>query len=215
MALSFEKIKKDFARHQKRAAILGVLVLVMVGFIIKAYFEMSPKLILADAPPAPANIEVVSRVVDTDARIRQSKELWKILRENHGVAPSLAFSFVPGYYNRDPSRPMHDIQHDNVKFAPPLPAAPVTSQQLERDARVADVKKQALKLTVMSTIVGAGNSNPVAVVNQRILSVGDSIEGFEIIAIKAREVVFKMDGVTLAVKMASAARVPAEESHGQ
>src|ERR1035437_9220559 len=98
MALSIDKIKQDFARHRKRAAILGVLVLVLVGFLVKAYFDMAPHSADASidivATPA-ANNETVLSAAETDARIKQSKELWNALRQNRGVPPALAFSFVP------------------------------------------------------------------------------------------------------------------------
>ena len=215
MALSFDKIKKDFARHQKRALILGVLVLVLLGFVFKAYFEMAPKAAEADSTATVENTEATASAADTEVRIRQSKELWKTLRETQGVPPAAAFSFLPSYYNRDPSRPVRDLDRDAVKVTPQMVQTPQTNEQFERDARAADIKKQSLKLTVMSTIVGNGNSSPVAVINQRILSVGDTIEGFEIVAIKAREVVFKMDGVVLPVKMASAVKAPVDDAHGQ
>ncbi len=72
-----------------------------------------------------------------------------------------------------------------------------------RGARIAETREQAKLLIVRSTVVGNGNSRPVAVINDQILTVGDRISGFEIVSIRAREVEFKKDGITLAVKMAA------------
>jgi hypothetical protein len=41
----------------------------------------------------------------------------------------------------------------------------------------------------------------MAIVNQQLVTVGQKIQGFEISAIRAREVVFLKDGVTIVVRM--------------
>jgi len=45
----------------------------------------------------------------------------------------------------------------------------------------------------------ANGVTPVAVVNQQLLTLGQQILGFEIVAIHSREVEFKKEGVTLSV----------------
>ena len=73
------------------------------------------------------------------------------------------------------------------------------SAEAVQRAVAAAVREQARALGVKSTAVSGGR--PLAIVNQQLLSVGDQINGFEITAIRSREVEFRKDGVTVAVKM--------------
>ncbi len=60
MAITLEKIKRDFAKHRAKSAILGVLGVVMVGLFVKAAEEMRPRTAVADPMPglAAAGAEV-------------------------------------------------------------------------------------------------------------------------------------------------------------
>jgi hypothetical protein len=205
MGFGIEKIKSDFARHKKKAAVLGVLSVVMVGFIVKAYFDLMPKEASASGGAGVIIENQASEVSGHDAelRLRQSRELWKTLREERGAAPAVAFTFDASYYPVDPKHPPI-VEPDRAD--PVVQRGPVNSEEADKRARLNLVREQARVLIVRSTVVGSGNSKPVAVVNERILSTGDHIQGFEIVSIKAREVEFKKDGITLAVKMAEDTR---------
>jgi hypothetical protein len=201
MGLSLDKIKRDFAKHKQKSAVLGVLTLVMLGFSAKAYFELRPQsasaLPVADAP-AGAGGAGEEAAVNPEERLKQSRELWKVMREKRGVEDAVAFKFDASYFPIDPTR--RALEADRVVTDTPKAAG--VSDEVLREAREREIKEQARGLVIRSTVVGNGMSKPVAVINEHILTVGDVISGFTITAIQAREVDFKKDGITLAVKMA-------------
>jgi hypothetical protein len=205
MANAFEKLKRDFAKHRVKTIVLGVLAVVMAVFVVKAFNEMRPRTVAAASPLLIAESITDGTGVsaeDAAARIKQSRDLWKILRESRGMDAESAFKFDPTYFALDPKSV---IQHETDRVQPVAKTGPQVSEnteQMERDARVSGIREEARGLIVRSTVVGSGNSKPVAVINDRILGVGDRILGFEITAIQAREVEFKKEGITLAVKMA-------------
>ena len=203
MGLSLDQIKRDFAKHRRKSAVLGVLSLVMAGFVVKAYLELRPQSASA-LPVADVSGEGVSAAgeepaVNPEEKLKLSRELWTVMREKRGVEDVVAFKFEPSYFPIDPTRRVSDAERVAVADAP---RTAVTSDEVLREAREREIKEQARGLVVRSTVVGNAVSKPVAVINERILSIGDVISGFTITAIQAREVDFKKDGVTLAVKMA-------------
>ena len=202
MGLSLDQIKRDFGKHRQKSAVLGVLSLVMAVFLVKAYFELRPQsasaLPIADAPQDKGAVSEEAGM-NPEEKLRQSRELWKLMREKRGVEDGVAFKFEPSYFPIDPTRRSMEPERVAVSDSP-RPA--VTSDEVLREAREREIREQARGLVVKSTVVGNSTSKPVAVINEHILSVGDVISGFTITAIQAREVDFKKDGVTLAVKMA-------------
>ncbi len=203
MGLSLDQIKRDFAKHRRKSAVLGVLSLVMVGFFVKAYLELRPQsasaLPLAEAPAVGGSEAGEEPAMNPEEKLKQSRALWAVMREKRGVEDVVAFKFEPSYFPIDPTR--HALDTDRVAM-PEAPRTAVTSDEVLREVRERDIREQAKGLVVRSTVVGNAVSKPVAVINEHILGVGDVISGFTITAIQAREVDFKKDGITLAVKMA-------------
>ncbi|MGN6370897.1 MAG: hypothetical protein ACTHN5_21800 [Phycisphaerae bacterium] len=204
MGLSLNQIKRDFAKHRKKSAVLGVLSLVMVGLFVKAYFELKPQaaaaLPVTETPAGAASAAVTGEeaAANPEEKLAQSRELWKVMREKRGLDDAVAFKFEPSYFPIDPTRRALEADH----VVPETPRVAATSDEVLREMREREIREQARGLVVKSTVVGNATSRPVAVINEHILSVGDVISGFTITAIQAREVDFKKDGVTLAVKMA-------------
>jgi hypothetical protein len=208
-----DKIKRDFAKHKGKAGVLAVLAVVMLGFIAKAAFDMSPRTAAAEGTPATAapTTEIPTSTPDSEARLRQSKELWTKLREVRGTSPALAFTFdnskevFPLHPNRKVAVPAPE-KTEPIDTTPKQPVSDAESKALEHRNKVLAASRE---LIVRSTVVGAG-TKPVAIVNDQILSVGDRIKGFEVIAIRAlplsrgggSEVVFQKDKVTIAIEMA-------------
>jgi hypothetical protein len=201
-----DKLKRDIVRHRQKAAVLAVLFTVMVVLSVRAVFQLQPRPVMAALPPAEAAAPAAADAAKTDLaggveaeeRIRQSKELWRRLREVRGVDASVAFSFDSSVYPPDPAaRRATPISPERIE---PVAATPPTeSAEAVQRAVAAAVREQARALGVKSTAVSGGR--PLAIVNQQLLSVGDQINGFEITAIRSREVEFRKDGVTVAVKM--------------
>jgi len=212
MGFSLEQIKRDFTRHRKKTAVLGVLALLMCVLIVKAVFDMRPQVAVAlpsttNNPVAEAGDDTeVEAVVDPGERIRQSQELWKVLREKRGLDSVNAFRFDASYFPVDPSRRLQ-AETDHVATPDLTPTTKVSTEEIEQAARIRDIHEQARGLIVRSTVVGNATSKPVAVINDRVLSVGDCISGFKITSIQARKVEFEKDGIPVAINMAEDAPV--------
>ena len=82
--------------------------------------------------------------------------------------------------------------------AKPAPVLPLVDTAALKASRI---REQARLLVVKTTALGNGTSKPMAIVNQQLLTVGQEILGFELSAIRPREVEFVKDGVTVVVKM--------------
>jgi hypothetical protein len=196
------KFKRDLAKHRGRAALLGILFVAMVAMGVRAVTQLQPraavaKVTPAQTPGAASSSETPVATVNPEARLRESKELWKRLKEVKATAaaPQAAFTFEPGYY---PPPTVTDITPPVfVSEIAPTPK-PVVD---EAGIRAARIREQARALVVKSTAVGNGNMEPMAIVNQQLVTVGHKILGFEISAIRAREVEFVKDGVNTVVRM--------------
>ncbi|HUO08477.1 MAG TPA: hypothetical protein VM008_09285 [Phycisphaerae bacterium] len=203
MALSLNQMKRDFTRHRKKSAVLGVLSLVMVVMFIKAWFELRPQAAAAIpvpiAPSAASDDSSDETPINPEERLRQSRELWKVMREKRGLDAAAAFRFDPSYFPIDPNRRANPDESRVLLSRVPIAAV---SEEMQRAEREHAIREEARGLIVKSTVVGNASSRPVAVINERFLTVGDVISGFTITSIQAREVDFKKDGITLAVKMA-------------
>lgn len=207
--MALDQIKRDFARHRKKSAVLGVLALVMIGLFVKAWFDLHPRTAAASVDPAlatPANdasanteVAAVELPADAEAQIKESNELWRVLQEKRGMDVAAAFRFEPSYFPLDPNR---RIEAAPESMKENVPTRPANADEIEKAARTNLYRDQLRQLAIRSTVVGNGTSRPIAVVNDHLLSIGDRISGFQITAIRAREVEFTKDGITLAVKMA-------------
>jgi hypothetical protein len=68
----------------------------------------------------------------------------------------------------------------------------VREAKTKEEKRIRDILEEArTKLIVKSTIVSGGTTEPMTLVNKEVLRVGDFVMGFEIIAIREREVEFR------------------------
>ena len=204
MALSLDQIKRDFTKHRKKSAILGVLSLVMVVMFVKAWFELRPQTAAATPTPfaeaAAPDDSADETPINPEERLRQSRELWTVMREKRGLDAAAAFRFEPSYFAVDPN---HQVNLDQTRvLLSDGPHSPAMSEEMQRAERERAIREEAHGFIVKSTVVGNVTSRPVAVINERVLTVGDVISGFTITAIQAREVEFKKDGITLTVKMA-------------
>ncbi len=200
-----DKFKRDVSKHRGKAAVLGVLFVAMVVLGIRAVLELRPREAPAStaAPAAGIVPNALKNEVggaEAEARIQQNKALWRALREVKATAvnPKATFAFDASYYP-----PPAVIVAASQPLAPPeLAFTPPPAVVMEDAAAKAKrIREQARALVVKSTAVGNGAAEPMAIVNQQLLTVGHKILGFEITAIRAREVEFLKEGVTTVVKM--------------
>jgi hypothetical protein len=201
-----QTIKRDITRHRQKAALLGVLMVLMVVMSVRAVFQLRPQnaeamktaVATSDASTPAAGGTAGNEGAEAAERIRLSKELWKRLQDKRGIGVDVAFKFEDRYFQPDPTRPVVvAAAPERVEALPAIPKVD-DNENLRRNQRL-KVLEQSQELKVQSTTIGAGK--PWAIVNGQLVSVGDMVKGFEITAIRAREVELKKEGVTIAVKM--------------
>jgi hypothetical protein len=203
-----DRFKRDLSKHRGKAAVLGILFVTMVGMGIRAVVQLRPRGVEAAVAPAAAPLpsnkggaKDIATGADAEARIQESKDLWFRLREVKPTATELkaAFTFDESYYPL-PAAPL-EIKAAGVEPEAPAVRPAPTPVVDEATARSNRIREQARALVVKSTTAGYGATASMAIVNQQLLKVGQTILGFEITAIRAREVEFTKEGVTTVVKM--------------
>jgi len=209
---AIDRLKRDLTKHRGKAAVLGILFVTLVTMSTRAVIALRPKSAAAANAPVgattgamtPSNrigAKDIATGADAEARIQESKDLWGRLREVKATATEakVAFTFDATYY----PPPAAPVETKPVAVVPETPAArPAPAPMVdEAGARANRIREQARALIVKSTAVGRGMTEPMAIVNQQLLTVGQKILGFEISAIRAREVEFTKEGVTTVVKM--------------
>jgi hypothetical protein len=198
------RFKRDIARHRGRSAVLAVLFLAFVAASVKMVFELRPATAeTAARPTTPAKVDADAAIPvshgEVESRLERSKRLWSQLRDVKPMAlqPSVAFAFDARHYPTppEPVRKPAVQEPEPVKAAPPMP---VIDRVAEREKVIRD---QARNLVLKTTALGNGGSRPMAIVNQQLLTIGQEMQGYELTAIRAREVEFVKEGVTVVVKM--------------
>lgn len=206
-----ERLKRDFAKNRKKAAILGVLSAVFALFLVKMYFDMQPKTASAESRVAPAAVQGSGTTVASSGggeslqeKVKLSRELWGRLREKRGAAPATSFVLDTTYYTLDPSkRPVVNNVATATVETPVEKQPPRNAEEIARQARIATIREQARGLSLRSTVLG---TKPVAIINGQIFLNGARVNGFEITSIRAREVELTKEGVSVVIKMADDAR---------
>ena len=203
-----DRFKRDMTKHRGKAVVLGILFVTMVTMGIRAVVQLRPRAaeavvapVAAPTPTSKSDTKDSAAGADAEARIQESKDLWFRLREIKPTATEMkaAFTFDASYYPL-PTAPVEitpAVTESEAPIARPAPT-PVVD---EATARANRIREQARALIVKSTAAGHGSIQPMAIVNQELLKVGQTILGFEITAIRAREVEFVKEGVTTVVKM--------------
>ncbi|HEY4328901.1 MAG TPA: hypothetical protein VGN88_04135 [Phycisphaerae bacterium] len=203
-----DKFKRDIGQRPGRAAVLGVLTVALLAMSVRAFIEVHPRGAAgsvatgegaAEAPKGTAN---GSSAIEAEVKIKENRELWNTLREKkpQAVGAASAFTFDASYFTLDPSTRVTLVTPEKPEVIKPaaVPVTPMIDPEAMKQARI---REQAKGLVVKSTSMGNGMSEPMAIVNQQLLTVGQTILGFEITAIRAREVEFKKEGQTTVVKM--------------
>jgi hypothetical protein len=207
-----EKFKRDIAKHRGRAVILGILFVTMIAMSIRAALELrGPRTAVASGttPAAMGNLPHLMPASDLDAgnaqaKIEQSRQMWSQLRtvSTAGMNDKSAFAFDGAFYPAPV--PIVDLSKPTPgpEVAIKTPAPQVATPAVEdANLRLNRVRDQARALVVKSTAVGNGTTEPMAIVNQQLVTVGQKILGFEVTAIRSREVEFVKEGVTVVGKM--------------
>jgi hypothetical protein len=207
---AWSNFKRDITKHRSKAAILGILFVTMVAMGIRAAVVLRPRTVAASGAiptlplqPPVAGTQDQLTPAEAQARIQQSKLLWHTLREVKASATpaDAAFSFDAIYYPAPPQ--IVEPVKPPVIVGPTLPVVnPIPAPIIESaTSRANRIREQGRALIVKSTAVGDGTTEPMAIVNQQLVTVGQTILGFEVIAIRSREVEFRKEGETYVGKM--------------
>jgi hypothetical protein len=197
------RFKRDIVRHRGKSAVLLALFATMVVFSAKAVIELRPPQARAAIPTGQSKAEAALPMssAEAEARIAESKRLWQTLRDvKPGAAnAAVAFAFDASYY---PPPPPDPTKHAAATEPEPVKATAPVAPPVDLEAiRQAQIRDQSRGLIVKTTAVGNSGTKPMAIINQQLLTIGQQILGFEITAIRAREVEFVKEGVVVVVKM--------------
>jgi len=207
MAL-IERFKRDILKHRGRSAVLGTLFVILVALSIKAVFEVQIRPVNASVVSTNASVpnaktgEPVTdstTVAEAQERMNQSSLLWQTLQHvsPNAMNPETTFTFNASLYTL--VAPVETPKNPTPVDAQPVKPAPTPAIDTEA-IKAARIREQARALVLKTTAV-APDTKPMAIVNQQLLTVGQEILGFEITAIRAREVEFNKDGISVVVKM--------------
>ena len=187
------RVLAELRRDPKKTLILGV----MLGLLaIIGGWELVRRL-----GPSQAEAAVSSTAVGTPDRNPQTPEA--AAQQAGPKADALAGTGLPAPGSRKVDRdlftphPVYFPPHQRAKIAPKIvPTAADAATQREALRRA--VLAQAQSLTLQSTVVG---STPTAIVNGRVLRVGDWINGFCVVRISTHRCVVKKDQIEVILEL--------------
>jgi len=188
------KLAKEFGRDPKKTTMLAVLLLVGVIFGLRMLKKQSPSsaeggtlagMEIFTGDSAPQGPTIPFRGFEDS---HEPKDL-DIESMNLEVTRDL-FSFDASYFQRIPrAEPDPDGPDDTH-----VTRVPAVSEA----ERIATVNDQAGVLALQSTMA---SNRPVAMINGKVLGVGDRIEGFDIVHISTGRCVVEKDGVQVSLQM--------------
>jgi hypothetical protein len=174
------KFLEDVKRDKKRAALLGVLVLVAGIVIARQFLSQTPQ-------PASA------------ASVSQAYQPRPAVQADATGAPKVAKPFV-----RVDKKISRDIFAPNTDYFPveaaPVPQKIVTSAPTTQEATSVEtmVRNLAQSLQLQSTMLG---DQPTAIINGRVLKAGDSLKQFKVVSISTDQVVLERNGIEVTLEM--------------
>jgi hypothetical protein len=183
----------------KKAAALAVLLSVLAMLWVKAFSTASPSPSVASArtaqaakPPAP--------VGRSGAQFTPAAAALRAWSQKPGAPPPRnLFAVNLQYFAADQARTQPQSQ-DSPGFWAQV-AKSLSSQADHEKARqifVENLQLRAAKLELRSTLSSGGVAK--ALVNDTLVGVGDTIDGFRVVGIEARRIIVERDGVKLEVQ---------------
>jgi hypothetical protein len=234
----FQKLKRDLAANRLKAGILGVLVLVLIGAVIRVLAaRSSPEPAAAEPPvvaastPAPS-APVLARPVPQPLTPGQEEgaSAKAARKDNHlaGAAQSggkaehpsaklarvVSVRDLPRGMERDifdiadwnafPAEVVARVADDAGPTTQPAVSiwtqmrAAVLEQNERRDQRRTELTKELAELQLQSTMTGP---SPAAYISGRLVHLGETINGFSVVAVGDKVVKLRKDGLTLSLTM--------------
>jgi len=188
-----QRLLADLKADKRKAALLAVLAVVAAVVIAR--------MTLRGGAPSPARAALATATPPAVAAPRASAA------PTDQAPPRAAPARSPA--SPEAHRFARDIFLPNPDFFPPaepaqspklVGATQPASPESEEESLRKSVQAQARSLMVQSTMISA---QPTAIINGRVLRVGEWITGFEVVSISARGCVVRRSGVSVALEMRS------------
>jgi len=174
-----KKLKAQLLADTKKTIVMAITL--AIGLLLWG------RLLLKDPPrTALADPEVVQTSEDDD-----SSSL--LIERGKRVQVDLPEDLARDLFEIDPNR-YKQTRSENFD-----PSQGKSGQSLtDRQIRIDRVRELAMMLTLQSVVVG---SRPQAIINGRLVNVGDTVEGFVLVSVAERSVVLKREGVKVRLGM--------------
>lgn len=210
-----ERISYALKQDQKKVLVLAVLVIVLGGMWAKMALSggsTAPKSAAAmtTATTAPETTPATTGTSATDGRKGRARSAdgATLLREwleaplPQEISRNL-FELRIDYFPMDGSRPSMTNSRTEEKdptfwdqLAKSIDAQ--ADQQHKREILIANLRQQAAKLELSSTVMGP---RPKAMIDGAMVGEGDSVAQFRVLKIESRGVIVEREGIKLAIPM--------------
>lgn len=197
---SLGRLLDELKRDKKKSAVLAVLTVVALVMGIRALGSGTPapaKAMIAAPPLSSAGSIAAAQSVSTPAGNADLSSSGEVLSEQR--REQYIFS-IDRRINRD----IFAVKLDQFPLQAAVviqPAASEPASQPAVDPAVAqrqEILAQAELLALQSTICGKA---PTAIINDRVLTTGDSIQGFTVVDIQDQACVVRKNDVTLTLNL--------------
>jgi|GEM_PF-742411 len=198
-----DRLKLALARDPRKAAVLGVLLVVLCGVVLRFLSSGStlPRSARAAAISPDAKGEIVEGAKQRARSLSAEDDLEKFLASGARPMERNLFDVKLDYFPADPakSRQTNGTRPEKEKddeIAKSLRNQ--ADQQSQKEVLIANLRQQALQLKLQSIVMG---STPRAVINGELLGEGDVIASFRVLRIEARRIIVEREGVRLEITM--------------
>lgn len=190
-----DDMRRQVGKQPKKAAALGMLVLLMAVLWGKALMPKATAPKAADASAASAAVngdKPKVRENPSNPADRQAFVSWLTTPASSGVRNLFAMrpELLPALAGSGTNGPK-EISDQTAKSQ-----APEADQERARRVLVEEMRRLAAKLELQSTMMGR---EPRALINGSFVAEGETIDGFRVLKIDVRRVIVEREGVKLEV----------------
>jgi len=185
MSNAFENLKRQILADKKKLSLMASLLAVMLLLWGRLLLKQVPRTAIAEPSIAPA------AAVDT---VEKSDE-----PVTYAPAPPVRVN-LPSVVKRDLFRFDKDRypQSESEQAVTDPGKSAADSSERDKQRLIEDIRRWVDTLVYQGAILG---ETPRAMINSRIYSRGDKINGFVITKVMARQVVFERDGIEITLPM--------------
>jgi len=193
----WQKLLDNIRKQPQKAAVLGVLGLLMLVLWGRQMLQGGPS--PARAAAAPAVVKPLARIPNAQERAAQALQEW--LEKHPAPVGRNLFAIKLDYFPRDGSQINQVLREPSGNgFWDQLAKSMTARTDLEnrRKVLIENLRLQAAqRLRLESTMLSHGH--PRALVNGKLVSEGDVVAGFRLVRIEARRMIVEREGIKLEV----------------